>query len=518
MSGGEGPEGIPASSVRVDTASPWHGIARSVLGHLSVGGIVAYLVTDWLALFVVLCVFTEAAGLLRKTAMPSSHRPRTPGGSIDEPTARRSRMPHLGDSARDSGCRRLRFYCGLAACWSLLGAVGLLWLLGFAGETPSARTQAVVRLLTVVPTISWLMTWKGRRRLEQRLGVTPVLNEQSKTRQFIADAERMARVESGWLLDVSGNTERFPRIVVLGVVAMICWLISTGVDGSGPATFEMSAEAPLSEPPAREPGGLSESPVIGAARPTTGVSPSPDGSANRTVTPSPTPRCASESAFLNVVGHNQVSQRLLAAWRNVGAVEVGCPSGPPEAWTYLEVVELFGGTSEPSLVVANVDGSAAVVFDDLVQEVRQRADVLTVVEPRTETGRGHYTVLLQEDGSCLLAMRLKSSFPQQVLPEGASAAVFHVAGRVGGVPISFETIALEDQLRFDVRYTREDPERLGTLRSFYVSMFTSKDGSRATWRDEHFGPDCPDPSVRAALAWEAQQVRNIVENRVQDSG
>lgn len=484
MSGGDEPDSIPASTPRQSSQTAKAAWVTLVGGLFS--GVLTGLFTDAFAALIVALLGLEAGVLLwrsRGSAVTSCHE----------------------------GLRkRLRFYSYVCVVCCVGGLIILgvgVWGGGLPGPIPVRWARGLIGGFAIYR----LYTWRGRRSAEKRLGARLLFFEEGEVRY-------MARSVDDWLggsvgshaIGKPGQTDVLPPIVLVALCVVFGWVVAAPMLDlkSSIVRGEISEHAR----PVDQPDEPSESTMVGAGGPTAAASMDTGSSTDR-VAPSPAPPCASDEAFLAVVGYTPLAQRLVAAWRKVGAVEVGCPSGPPEPWTYLEVVELFGGVSDPSLVVANVDGSAAVVFDDLVGEVRRRADVLTVVEPRTETGRGHYTVLLQEDGSCLLAMRLKSSFPQQVLPEATSAAVFHVAGRVGGVPLSFETAALEDGLRYDVRYTQEDPEVPGTLRSEYVSIFTSEDGSVATWRDEQFGSECPDQKVRAALAWEAQKVRDLVDNQ-----
>lgn len=487
MSGGEQPEGIPAGFRRPFTPS-----ASRLAGSLSLAlALLSGSFTDWFAAIVVALVGLEAWIVLWRTRWSA------PPGDADLVAAR----------------RRCRWYSYGCIAWTVASLALLsfeLWGNGVPGPLPIRWARVGIAGITI-----WrLLTWRGRRSVEKRLGARLLFFDTGFVRYVARSIDGMFdRPVGSHVIGEPGQTRVLPPIVLVGICVMLGWAVSAGILGTEPSRIRHQITERIR--PGDTPDRPSESAIVGAGQPTAAASARTD-MATGWIHPSPAPSCASDEAFLAAVGHTPVGRQLLSAWRKVGAVEIGCPAGPPEPWTYLEVVQLFGGVSDPSLVVANLDGSTAVVFDDLVAEVRRRADVLTIVEPRTETGRGHYTVLVQEDGSCLVAMRLKSNFPQLVLPEAASSAVFHIAGIVGGVPLSFQRTTSASGVRFDVRFVRTNPDEIGSLLSTYVSVLVSDDGSTATWKGRQFSRECPDPSMRSALAWEATQVREIVENRAQE--
>lgn len=131
-----------------------------------------------------------------------------------------------------------------------------------------------------------------------------------------------------------------------------------------------------------------------------------------------------------------VAAAMVAAYLGEGAEEIGCPRQGVTEDDSNYIAKLSGGQSDPSWVIGHHDGTAAVVFEDLVPLAKRlrRNDVLGTVRPRQSTGGGDYQLFEKRDGSCILAVRNLYSQGYVVLPTPVTHTVMRFSIRRNAFP------------------------------------------------------------------------------------
>lgn len=166
------------------------------------------------------------------------------------------------------------------------------------------------------------------------------------------------------------------------------------------------------------------------------------------------------------------------------------PGLPETRSSELFVVPSHGGKSDPSLVISNREGRAAVVFQQLVPFARDliSSGQLAYVSNRVSSGRGDYQVFSLHDRTCFLATRGTYNRPYIRLSPAATRLVVHEAIRRQQFPLVLGTVT-RINTRIEILFESKEGRRRRAL-------VTSPDGtawfSNTPGEKVHSSEICPD--------------------------
>ncbi len=138
-------------------------------------------------------------------------------------------------------------------------------------------------------------------------------------------------------------------------------------------------------------------------------------------------RLKTRVALLETAPMKLAGRAMWREWVPIGPDVTGCVERLEERSGRL-VATLRGGKSDPSLLVSDRLGRAAIVFEELVWVVDQllHDKTLRYVGPRVGTGYGNYQTFFLRDGRCMMAGRVFPN-PYVTVPPAATVLVINEA-------------------------------------------------------------------------------------------
>ena len=181
-------------------------------------------------------------------------------------------------------------------------------------------------------------------------------------------------------------------------------------------------------------------------------------------TPSGESCYAETTEHLHSFEKDSVGQAMARAWRVIGQSEIGCAEHGIKEMNGVFFVRLTGGQSDPSLIVSDADGRAAVVFEELVPQVRRlmHRGKLENVSIRRSVGFGDYQLIVIRGDRCRLAGRHFGG-DYVVLPATATTLVVNAATATESFPSLVGYVSVGARDRYSVKFHGAVSQRLRTL-------------------------------------------------------
>lgn len=197
------------------------------------------------------------------------------------------------------------------------------------------------------------------------------------------------------------------------------------------------------------------------------------------------------SEIFGQVQNTKVAHAMEKTWLERGANEIGCPY-TVERSGRLYIVELRGGESDPSLVISDALGHAAVVFDNLTSRMDQLMSSRSVVRVshRFTHGLGDSQIVHLKHSRCLLFTRATYDSPYVTVPPAATAALLSEASSRGEFPLVLDTTTESGTTTVEFRF---EGDRLDNVHKIVVR----DDGTGPT--DRGVPPKAPCRSVSALM-------------------
>lgn len=338
---------------------------------------------------------------------------------------------------------------------------GLVLWAGLAAAGPrDGAAGAIFDVAAMLYVAWWAFTYPSRSRLRTEAGLRRVIKPDG---DVATTADAAAHVIGPWVDTVVHEpaAEQQPGLVFL--VAAFCFgatimptagrpamdaVVSTiGAPFVSALWNSVTGEAASERPRSVQTQAPSPAPVY--VPPTMGGGLEPDLPPLSTEQVGP---CTRDDVFnrLDHAGSEVVRDAMLREWAYYGAIEIGCPAEHLDQLGHLEVVRLSQGRSDPSLLVSTPGGEAAVVFEDLVDEVYNPSRAWRRIDPRQSFGLGDYQVFYHGVGnSCSLYVRLHEQRSYRHMPPAVMEIAVPLAVQRNAVPY----VQAVDKETSDSRYS-----------------------------------------------------------------
>lgn len=275
-------------------------------------------------------------------------------------------------------------------------------------------------------------------------GIPPPLSRNANA-NVESTADSVAGPRESWFRFGPSGPGEAPRFVALTSSVVLGALLVSTAAGPLAAPHRKAASLIRRFTPFGDRGGEEESsPGAPRASGSGAVDPASSASGGMQASPSvsPSPVTADEycgykpEEVLKAGVPSRVADAPSAAYAPEGAQEIGCPGEGVQRRASLFRAELSGGESNPSWLVSDRKGHAAVIFDHMVPVAKRlwRNEAFARAFPRQSRGAGEYQLFGKADGSCILAIRNTYQHGYVVLPSPVTHTVMHLSFLVGAFP------------------------------------------------------------------------------------